>query len=68
MLQTNIYLTFYVLGMVLSVRDTSMNRNPCPLGAYNLVEEDRLSSGPWPPFILPSEHRDPSKARSDLAK
>lgn len=57
MLQTWIFIfVFYILGMVLSARNTSMNRNPCPLGANNLVEEDRLS-GPWPPFLFSSGYR-----------
>lgn len=44
MLQTQIFIfVFHVLGKVLSIKDTRVNRNPCSLGAYNLVEEDRLS-------------------------
>lgn len=40
MLQTQTFIfTFYVPGKALSARDTSTNRDPCPLGANNLVRK-----------------------------
>lgn len=52
MLQTQIFIfVFHVLGKVLSIKDTRVNRNPCSLGAYNLVEEDRLSDPDLPSFF-----------------
>lgn len=52
MLQTQIFIfVFYVLGKVLSIKDTTVNRNPCSLGAYNLLEEDRLSDPGLPSFF-----------------
>lgn len=52
MLQTQIFIfVFYVLGKVLSIKDTTVNRNPCSLRAYNLVEEDRLSDPGLPSFF-----------------